>query len=128
MKRPKVLIADDDRGVRSALRMRLSIWGYSVVELEDGLGVLGSVAASQPQAVILDHQMPNGDGRSVARIVRRECDAPIIFLSGRGAEEFREEVFELRDVYYLAKPLEPQRLRDLLESCITKRCCLAAAG
>jgi len=120
MKRFKILIADDDRGLRSALRTRLSAWGYSVVESPDGLGVVAACLKERPAAIILDHEMPNGDGRSIAHLIRNECDAPIVFLSGHSREEFRSTVMRLPDVYYLAKPFDEAKLRGLLESLVGK--------
>jgi len=118
MKRPKILVADDDRATRSALRTRLTTWGYAVVEATDGLGVITQAARESIDAIILDHGMPNGNGRSVARMIRRECEAPIIFLSGHDRESFRDTVWALPDAYYLPKPLEPDRLKELLTSCV----------
>jgi DNA-binding response OmpR family regulator len=121
MKRPKILVADDDRGMRSALKTRLTAWGYTVLEAPDGLGVIRQVIADGIDAIILDHGMPNGNGRSVARMIRRECEAPIIFLSGHDRESFRDTVYALSDAYYLPKPLEPDRLKELLKSCVPSR-------
>jgi DNA-binding response OmpR family regulator len=116
MRKPTILVADDDRHVRAAIRRRLVAMGYGVMECGDGLGVLRSCADGQVDAVILDHGMPNGDGRSVARIIRNESDVPIIFVSGFGRSEFRAIVHELPDVYYLGKPFDECRLASLLDS------------
>jgi len=119
MRSKKVLIADDDRGIRTALKARLAKWGYKVVECSDGLGVITHAVAEDVDAMILDYEMPHGDGQTVARMIRCESDAPIIFLSGHVRETFRPVVFELADVYYLPKPIESERLRTLLQDCIT---------
>jgi len=116
MKSLKILIADDDRHVRKALRLRLSAWGYEVVESIDGLGVIERVTPENIDALVLDHEMPNGDGRTVAHLIRRETDAPIIFLSGHDRSEFLSTALRLPDVYYLNKPLEAERLKNLLDS------------
>lgn len=122
MRKPTILVADDDRHVRAALRVRLSAWGYRVVESEDGLGVLGQCPRGWVDAVILDHEMPCGNGRAVARVIRNESDVPIIFLSGHDREEFRQIVMQLPDVYYLPKPLDEKRLSELLASIVQERC------
>ena len=118
MKRAKVLIADDDSKVRKALRLRLQEWGFSVIEAADGLGVLTQAAREKFDAIILDHEMPLGDGRTIAGVIRRGCDAPIVFLSGHDRESFRETVFRLPDVYFLPKPFEAGRLSELLAACV----------
>ena len=118
MRKPTILIADDDRNMRAALRRRLSVLGYRVVEVSDGLGVLAECPKGGVDAVILDHGMPNGDGRSIARVIRNESDIPIVFLSGYHREEFRSVVTELPDVYYLSKPVDDEKLAELLASII----------
>jgi DNA-binding response OmpR family regulator len=122
MGRPKILVADDEPHVRSALRRRLRSMGYDVLEAGDGLGVLSECAKGWIDAVILDHGMPNGDGRSIARVLRNETDVPIVFLSGYDREEFRSIVTRLADVYFLPKPLDEDKLRDLLASLIKTPC------
>ncbi len=66
MSRPRILIADDNPHVRKALRVRLTAMGYRVTETADGLGVLRECPKGRFAAVILDHEMPSGDGRSIA--------------------------------------------------------------
>lgn len=114
-----VLIADDDPDLRLALRLRLQALGYDVLECHDGLGALAKCRAWDVDAVILDQQMPAGDGRTVASRLRRVCDVPIIFLSGRDSEEFRATVTRLPDTYYLPKPLDDARFGALLRSIVS---------
>src|SRR5262245_56827441 len=102
MARPGTLVADDVPAVRSAPRKRLSSLGDEVSEASDGLAVLHDGHVEWAGVIILDHETPDADGRSVARVLRSRCDAPIVFLSGHRKEDFRSIVAELRDVY---KPL-----------------------
>ena len=118
MRKPTILVADDDHGVRSALRTRLTAHGYHVIESSDGLGALAQCSTGRVDAMILDHEMPDGDGRSIAPLIRKECDAPIVFLSGHPREDFRRIVMRLSDVYFLAKPLDTSKLLDLLTALI----------
>jgi len=118
VRKQRILIADDDVGIRSALRARLSAWGYDVIICCDGVSVLGRYLPSDVDTMILDHDMPFGDGRSVARMIRKECDVPIIFLSGHDRDEFQSIVCDLPDVYYLPKPLDSTVLKELLESVV----------
>lgn len=127
MKRRKVLIADDDRRLRAALGVRLRDWGYRAVESGDGLGVIRLASRESVDAIVLDFDMPGGDGCTIARMIRRESDAPIIFLSGFDRERFRTTVRELPDTYYLPKPLDAERLRTLLDACVGARLCEATA-
>ena len=118
MKKPTILIADDNPHVRVAMRKRLTALGYAVVEAPDGLGVLSQCPKGSVDLVLLDHGMPNGDGRSIARVVRHETDVPIVFVSGHGRDEFRSIMLDLPDVYYLPKPLDNEKLQALLASLV----------
>jgi len=120
MKKPLILIADDDRSFRSALRARLTNWGYSVIESSDGLGVIARSLRENPDAIILDHEMPNGDGCCIARFNRRERNVPIVFVSGRDREAFRATVYGMPDTYYLPKPLDSRKLESLLASTVAR--------
>jgi len=120
MRHPKVLIADDDRSMRSALRARLSAWGYTPIEAADGLEVIGAATGQDLAAVILDQAMPRGDGMSVARLIRRECEVPIIFLSGWPANVFESVAEELPNIQVLNKPLDAAQLRETLREIIDK--------
>lgn len=114
-RQPCVLVADDDYGMRQALRVRLAARGYDVVECSDGIGVLAKCTRGV-DVIILDHHMPVGEGRSIASAVRARCAAPIIFLSGQAPDDFRDVVTALSDTYYLGKPLDDKKLFSLLAS------------
>ena len=116
MTKPTILIADDDPHIRTVMRKRLTAFGYEVAESSDGLSALSQCPKGWVDLVILDHVMPNADGRSVARMIRRETDAPIVFVSGRGRDEFCSILAELPDAYYLPKPLDDEKLKSLLNS------------
>lgn len=118
MGKPTVLVADDDRGIRSALRKRLTAHGYQVLESPDGRGVIAQYLKEPVDAIILDHEMPNGDGRSIAQLIRKESDVPIVFLSGHSKEDFRRIVMRLPGVYFLPKPFDAAKLLELLASVI----------
>jgi len=116
--RQTVLIADDDAQVRLSLRVRLEALGYEVLECCDGLSAIAKVRGTHVDAMILDHDMPLGEGRVVAANIRSVTDAPIIFFSGHSRDEFRDTVMRLADTYYLPKPLDDDRLSTLLKSVI----------
>lgn len=114
-RRPTILVADDDCDVRRAVRAKLRWRNYSVIEAASGSAVLDKCRAGPIDAYILDHELPAGNGRDIARELRRVCDVPIIFLSGHDREQFRSITHDLPDVYFLAKPLDGDRLLALLE-------------
>lgn len=118
-----VLVADDDAQVRMAVRTRLVSWGYRVIECADGLGAIAKTNGLRVDAIILDHEMPLGKGQSIVECLRRDTDVPVIFLSGLPGEEFRETIMRVPDTYYLSKPLDQLRLRELLESLLPAGAC-----
>lgn len=117
MSKPIVLIADDDADVRRSLRTRLASWGCEVIEAHDGLSTLAKSRTTRIDAFILDHHMPMGEGCTIAANIRNHSAAPIIFLSGCTAEEFRPIVTQLPDTYLLRKPCDERKLLELLASC-----------
>lgn len=111
-----VLIADDDAHLRTAIRTRLNSWGYRVIESADGLGAIAKANGLRVDAILLDHEMPLGKGMAIVECLRRDTDAPIIFVSGYPSAEFRETLLRVPATYYLPKPLDHARLRELLGS------------
>ena len=67
----RILIADDDRAVRDALRRALTLGGYEVALAEGGQQALDAVATATPDAIVLDIGMPDVDGLEVCRRLRR---------------------------------------------------------
>lgn len=120
-KQATILVADDERDVRRAVRMRLAARGYRVIEALNGLTVLSHHLSEPIAAIILDHGMPDATGREIARVIRNESDVPIIFLSGYDREHFREIVMEFPEMYYLPKPLDGEKLAALLSSITRER-------
>lgn len=121
MRKPTVLIADDDRHFRAALRLRLGAAGFQVADAIDGLDVLSQCPRGWVDVLIMDHKMPNGDGRAVARVIRNESEVPIVLLSGYDRSEFLPVLRELPDVYYVAKPPDMAQLIRLLWTIARRR-------
>ncbi len=109
-----ILTADDDAQVRLALRTRLTAEGCNVIEASDGLGAIAKCRAGGVDALILDHQMPLGEGGEIVRNLRTFTRAPIIFLSGMNRDDFRDIVHNTPDTYFLPKPVDYSRLNHLL--------------
>ena len=86
-----------------------------MVESSNGLNVLSQYLSEHVDAVILDHDMPVGDGRTIARLIRQESDAPIIFISGFDVDKFKPLMAELPDIYFFSKPIDFEELGQLLK-------------
>ena len=82
----RVLVVEDERGLRRALGINLKARGYEVTLVEDGRGALEAATRVRPEVVVLDLGLPDIDGVTVIEGLRGWTEAPIIVLSARGAE------------------------------------------
>ncbi len=102
----RVLVVDDDAALRSAVSRTLELEGYDVDVAVDGMAALTffEEGAVQPDVVILDLLMPNVDGMSACRLIRRSSDVPILMLTARDALDDRVGGLEAGADDYLGKP------------------------
>src|SRR5215471_16913129 len=89
----RVLVVDDERAIRRALEINLSVRGYEVDAAGTGEDALALAARNHPDVVILDLGLPGISGRDVIEGLRGWTDVPIVVLSARDAE--REKVLAL---------------------------------
>jgi two-component system, OmpR family, response regulator len=111
---PRVLFADDDPILHRLIEVNFRAVGIAIESVGRGDDALARVVASPPDALVLDATMPGMDGREVFRRVRAEpalADLPVIFLSGRSADEFDD--YEGEHVCVITKPFDPA---DLIEA------------
>ena len=115
----RVLIADDDDSLRSALARALALEGYDVTAVADGGEALAAMRANTVEVAIVDIGMPVLDGLTVTKVVRAEQHPiPILILTARGETPDRVEGLDAGADDYLAKPFALAellaRLRALL--------------
>jgi two-component system, OmpR family, response regulator MprA len=115
----RILVVDDDRSVRDALRRALTLAGYEVEGVEDGKQALTRLSTSAPDAVVLDVVLPEVDGLEVARRLREAGDrTPILMLTARDAISDRIDGLDAGADDYLVKPFDlgelKARIRALL--------------
>ena len=113
---PRVLVVDDDAGIRDLLDLALTNAGYAVALAEDGAAALAMVEAVAPDVILLDMRMPVLDGWAFAEAYRRQPGqrAPIVVMTaGRDAPEHAAQIAATA---YLAKPFD---LADLL-ACVAR--------
>jgi two-component system OmpR family response regulator len=104
MERAHILVVDDSLRLREVLRLVLQREGFAVTTAAGGQEALELCRRSPPDLVVLDVLMPDPDGFSVCRALRRESRVPVIFLSSRGETVDRVTGLELGADDYLAKP------------------------
>ena len=106
----KLLIVDDEEKIRRLIGKYAVFEGYKTVEAENGMQAVEMTRRESFDLIILDIMMPELDGFSAAREIRKFSDVPIIFLSARGEEYDRIHGFELGVDDYVVKPFSPREL------------------
>ena len=99
-----ILIVEDDATVRDTLALNLRAEGYEVLTAGDGEEGLALARADAPDLVVLDVMLPELDGLTVCRILRRESQVPIILLTARGTETDKIIGLETGADDYIVKP------------------------
>ena len=115
----RILIVDDDRALRDALRRALVLGGYETVPVESGEEALAEIARTEPDAVVLDIGLPDIDGLEVCRRLRDSGNrVPVLMLTARDAVADRIDGLDAGADDYLVKPFALDellaRLRALL--------------
>jgi two-component system, OmpR family, response regulator MprA len=115
----RILVVDDDRAVREALRRALTLAGYETHLAQDGEAALEQIVQAVPDAVVLDVGLPGIDGLEVCRRVRRTGSrVPILILTARDAVADRIDGLDVGADDYMVKPFDvgelQARLRALL--------------
>jgi two-component system, OmpR family, response regulator MprA len=108
----RVLVVDDDRTLRDAVRRALTLGGYDVRVAEGGYEGLARVTETRPDAIVLDVLMPDIDGLEVCRRLRSDGDrTPILMLTARDAVNDRIAGLDAGADDYLVKPFDVEELK-----------------
>jgi two-component system KDP operon response regulator KdpE len=107
---PRILVVDDDPGIRRALHAELQVAGYDVFEAADGHEGLRRVAAEAPDLVLTDLAMPGADGYDLIAAIRKRARTPIVVLSVRGGEAEKVRSLDLGADDYVTKPFSVHEL------------------
>lgn len=121
--KPLVLIADDDATHRRVLQEVLETAGFQVAVAENGEVALDLYTATQPDAVLLDVEMPELDGFEVCKRIRAQetlRETPIFIITGREDEQAVERAYSVGATDFLNKPIGltvlPHRIRYVLRT------------
>ena len=112
-----VLIADDVADIREIIGFQLRFDGYRTAEAENGREVLDAVHVSRPDVLLLDLDMPDVDGWSVLKELRRDPDAAgmhVAVLTGDSNEMVEQRAQAAGAAAYLAKPISGRDLARAL--------------
>jgi DNA-binding response OmpR family regulator len=99
-----ILIVEDETTVRETLSRNLVAEGFETISAGDGVEGLRLAREREPDLIILDLMLPEMDGLSVCRVLRKESDVPIIMLTARGTEMDRITGLDMGADDYVVKP------------------------
>lgn len=116
----KLLIVDDEEKIRTLISKYAVYEGYEVVEAGDGVTASELLRVKDFDLVILDIMLPDIDGFTVCKELRKTKKTPVIMLSARGEEYDRLHGFEVGVDDYVVKPFSPKELM-MRVSAILKR-------
>lgn len=117
MKKPRLLIVDDDKLLNHNMTWLLRRKGYDVTGVEDGESALASIETQEFDVIILDQKMPGMGGIEALReIKKKHPDIEVIILTGASSVESAVKGFEFGAYDYTTKPMQ----MDILEEKIQK--------
>jgi DNA-binding response OmpR family regulator len=105
----RILVVEDEDSISQPFAEALRRAGFEAVVTRTAVGALELVEEEEPDLVMLDLSLPDGDGRDVCRELRRRSDVPIVMLTARGTEMDRIVGLELGADDYVVKPSAPAR-------------------
>ena len=111
-----ILVVDDESRIRAIIRKYAEFEGHTVTEATDGMDAVYKCRENTFDMIIMDIMMPELDGFSACREIRKITETPIIMLSARGEEYDKINGFELGIDDYVVKPFSPKELMLRIEA------------
>ena len=116
----RILIVDDEAGIREVIKEYAEFSGYEAEEAADGMSAIGLVKLNDYDLIIMDIMMPKLDGFSAVKEIQKIKDIPIIMLSARGEEYDKLFGFELGIDDYVVKPFSPKELMARVNAVLSR--------
>jgi two-component system, chemotaxis family, chemotaxis protein CheY len=121
----RVLIVDDEPNVRKLVSMTLKRGGYEVIEAEDGQKGMDAIRSGDNplvlNVIICDIHMPKVSGTEAIQYFRAQFPSvPIVVLTGHPDVEHAVSLFKQGVVDYLVKPIQPEKLLDVVKKAAAK--------
>jgi len=118
----RVLIVEDDPSTRTGLAELVQAWGFQTDEASDGEEGLRKVTSFRPAIIVSDLVMPRMGGHELLRTLKDQLsDITFILLTAQGTIESAVEAIKDGAYDYLSKPVDPQRLRILLQKAVERQ-------
>lgn len=106
----RILIVDDEINIRELIKKYAKFENFEVDEAENGIQAIEKVQSGKYDLIVMDVMMPELDGFSAIKEIKKEHDIPTIVLSARGEEYDRLHGFDLGIDDYVVKPFSPKEL------------------
>lgn len=123
--RNKILIIEDDIGIRKFLKAALISERYAVIEADEGALALDMISSHCPDLILLDLGLPDMDGNAIIKSVRQWTRTPIIIISARNMEEDKAHALDLGADDYLTKPFGTIELLARIRTALRHTCTTA---
>ena len=120
MKNDKIMIVEDETGIRELINIYLINRGYKTIQAENGVQAIRLADSKKPQLILLDIEMSDINGYDVCRKIRKNSDVPIIFLSSRRELPDKLKGFELGADDYITKPFDFEELEARVKTNLVK--------
>lgn len=121
-RRDRILVVDDDDGVRSALRRALTAAGYELFEAECSAGAEAAALAHVPDLALLDLRLPDGDGiELIQRLKATQPGLAVIVLTGHGSIDTAVSAMKRGADQFLTKPVDMEALRLVMQRVLQDR-------
>jgi DNA-binding response OmpR family regulator len=117
MKKPKILIVDDDPDLLKALRLRLRANNCEVISVSDGYSVMGAAQKEHPDVIILDLGLPAGDGFVVLERLQLSdtlAGIPVIVLTARNPQGNEARALKAGAAAFFQKPVDNEELMNVI--------------
>ena len=120
MRKPRILVVDDEPTIRKFVRANLEARDYEILLASDGSEAISEIEKEMPDLIILDLVMPKMDGFEVCRQVREWSQIPIIILSARDGEMDKVKCLEMGADDYITKPFGVDELMARVKAVIRR--------
>ena len=122
MKRPNVLLVDDDASIRFAVRDYLEVQGWTVEEAIDGRSARSALRTGHPDAIVLDYRLPDGDTLTLLSEIKAvHPTLPVVVLTGHASVDLAVTAVKLGADHFLTKPVELATLLVILQRLLASR-------
>jgi two-component system, cell cycle response regulator DivK len=118
--RTLILVADDDEDTRVMFRTMLELQGYRVIEAADGEKAVQIAERARPDLILMDTTLPGVDGFNATRRIRGFGGMPIVFVSGHAEARFLAQAREAGGNEYLVKPIDLDRLDEVIKKYVSR--------